>query len=129
MIRRIRPSLLWFGALAALLLIALPVQADDIEPEPYVEEEEPEPEPEVEDYVEETPQTTAVREEPSIGAKIFDCLVLRPVGFAGTVAGGIFFVPAAALASPGGMANIEVAWDVFMASQVEYTFNRPLGSF
>ena len=46
MIRRIRRSLPWFGAVAAVLLLALPVQADDIEPEPYVEEEVVEPEPE-----------------------------------------------------------------------------------
>jgi opacity protein-like surface antigen len=38
MIRRIRRTLPWFGAVAALLLLALPVQADEIEPEPYVEE-------------------------------------------------------------------------------------------
>jgi hypothetical protein len=39
-----------FAALVALLFFAIPVQADDIEPEPYVEEElvEPEPEPEPE---------------------------------------------------------------------------------
>ena len=53
MIRHIRRSAHWFGVVAALLLIALPVQADDIEPEPYVEEEpEPEPEPEPESFSE-----------------------------------------------------------------------------
>jgi opacity protein-like surface antigen len=60
MIRRIRRSLPWFGAVAALLLLALPVRADDIEPEPYVEEDlepEPEPEPEVEAEVEEEAET------------------------------------------------------------------------
>ena len=53
MIRRICRSLRWFGALAALLLLPLPVQADDIKPEPYVEEEMAEPEPVVEAEVEE----------------------------------------------------------------------------
>ena len=37
MIRRIRRTLPWLGAVAALLLLALPVQADDIEPDPYVD--------------------------------------------------------------------------------------------
>ncbi len=34
----IRPSLRWFAVVATLLLIALPAQADDIDPESYVEE-------------------------------------------------------------------------------------------
>jgi len=146
MTRRIRRSWPWFGAVAALLLLALPVQADDIEPEPYVEEEvaEPEPEPEVEE--EERAETAAaVSKGPGVGAKIFDCLVLRPFGFVATIIGGAVFVPAAALTSgvlfvphtvlfehgdrARVMESVETAWEFMVAPQVETTFKRPLGEF
>jgi hypothetical protein len=127
-----RPFQRWFGVVAALLLVALPVQADDIEPEPYVEEEvEPEPEPEVEaeaGYPAGT-ATAAVTTEPSLGSKIYDCVVLRPIGFAATILGAAFFVPTAALAWPNGGANVEAAWEIFVVSQVNNTFKRPLGEF
>ena len=110
MTRRIRRSGPWFGAVAALLLLALPVQADDIEPDPYADldpyaEEEvavPEPEAEVEVEVEEearTETTAAASKGPGIAAKIFDCAVLRPLGFVATILGVGMFVPAAALTS------------------------------
>ena len=131
MIRRIRSSLCWLAVLAAILLLTLPVQADDIEPEPYVEEEpEPTPVPEVE--VEEEVRTEiapAVSSEPSLGSKIFDCVVLRPLGFVSTIIGGAFFVPAAVLASPSGSEGIQAAWEHFVATQADYTFTRPLGEF
>ncbi len=125
MIRRFLP---WFGAVAALLLLALPVQADDIEPEPYVEEDL-EPEPEVEAEVEEETETAAAAASngPSVGSKIFDCAVLRPFGFVATIIGGAFFVPAAALASPSGADGIQAAWEHFVAPSVESTFKKPLG--
>ena len=132
MIQRIRRSRPWFGAVAALLLLPLPVQADDIEPEPYVEEEpQPQPEPEsaVEAEKEAETQTAAASSGPSIGSKIFDCLILRPFGLAATVVGGAFFVPAAALAAPSGAAGIQTAWDHFVGAPVENTFKRPLGDF
>jgi hypothetical protein len=132
MTRRIHRSGPWFGAVAALLLLALPVQADDIEPEPYVEEEpepQPEPEPVVEAEKEAETQTAAASSGPSIGSKIFDCVVLRPFGLAATIVGGVFFVPAAALAAPSGAENLQAAWDHFVAAPVENTFKRPLGDF
>ena len=134
MIRGIRRSLPWFGAVAALLLLALPVQADDIEPEPYVEEDlEPEPEPEVEAEVEEEAETEtaaqATSSGPSVGSKIFDCAVLRPFGFAATIVGGALFVPAVVLASPSGADSIQTAWEHFVVTPVEDTFKRPLGEF
>jgi hypothetical protein len=130
MIRRIRPSLRWFAVVAALLFVALPVQADDIEPEPYVEEElEPEPEPEVAtDYRAKT-AIAAASNEPSIGSKIYDCAVLRPFGFAATILGAAFFVPAAVLASASGVENVEAAWEIFVVAQFKNTFTRPLGEF
>jgi len=137
MIQRIRRSRPWFGALAAALLLALPVQADDIEPEPYVEENrEPEPEPEVESEweveAEQKPEpqpAAAASNRPSVGSMIFDCAVLRPFGFVATLVGGAFFVPAAALAAPSGAAGIQDAWDIFVGAPVENTFKRPLGDF
>ena len=129
MIRRNCCSLPWFGAVAALLLLALPVQADDIEPEPYVEEDL-EPEPEVEAEVEEETETAAAASNgPSVGSKIFDCAVLRPVGLVTTIVGGVFFLPAALMASPSGAEGVQAAWEHFVAPSVESTFKKPLGEF
>ncbi len=128
MTRHTRPSQRWFGLIAAPLLVAFPVQADDIEPEPYVEEAaEPEPEPETGYRVKDP--TAAASKEPSVGSKIYDCAVLRPFGFAATLLGAAFFVPAAVLASAGGMGGVEEAWEIFVVAQVRNTFTRPLGDF
>jgi hypothetical protein len=135
MMCRIHPSQRWFGAVAALLLLALPAQADDIEPEPYVEEaasepeSEPEPEGEAEKEAETKTAVTATSKGPGIGSKIFDCAILRPFGLVTTVVGGVFFVPAAVLASPSGADNIRTAWEYFVLTPVENTFQRPLGEF
>jgi hypothetical protein len=133
MIRHIRRSRPWFGAVAAVLLLALPVQADDIEPEPYVEEEavEPEPQPEPEAVAEKAAETktAAASSGPGVGSKIFDCAVLRPFGFVATIVGGAFFVPAAVLASASGAEGIQAAWEHFVITPVEDTFQRPLGDF
>jgi hypothetical protein len=133
MIRCTHRSQRWFGLVAAVLLLALPVQADDIEPEPYVEEEavEPEPQPEPEAVAEKAAETktAAASNGPGVGSKIFDCAVLRPFGFATTVVGGGFFVLAAVLAAPSGVDNIQTAWEHFVVTPVENTFKRPLGDF
>ena len=145
MTHSIRRSWPWFGAVAALLLLALPVQADDIEPEPYVEEEVAEPEPEAEVEEEARTETAAASKEPGVGAKIFDCAVLRPLGFATTIIGGALFVPAALLTSgvlyipptvlfeqsdrARAKESVEIAWELFVAPSVENTFKRPLGEF
>ena len=128
MIRRTYPSLRWFGAVAALLLLPLSVQADGIGSETYVEEEV-EPEPEVEASVEKEAEYDAGHQAQMNRAKLFDFTVLRPLGFAATLVGGAFFLPAALLTSPGGMESIEDAYEIFVTSQVEYTFKRPLGEF
>ena len=133
MTRRTRRSRPWFGAVAAILLLALPVQADDIEPEPYVEEEavesEPEPEPEAAAEKAAKTESAAASNGPSVGSKIFDCVVLRPFGFVTTIVGGAFFVPAAVLASASGAEGIQAAWEHFVITPVENTFKRPLGEF
>ncbi len=128
MIRCTYPSLWWFGAVAALLLLPLSVQADGIEPEPYVEAEV-EPEPEIEASVENEAESVATSDAPNFGSKLFDCTVLRPLGFATALVGGAFFLPAALLTSPGGMESVEHAYEIFVASPVEHTFKRPLGEF
>jgi hypothetical protein len=147
MTHRIRRCWPWFGAVAALLLLALPVQADDIEPEPYVEETvaEPEPEPEVEAKEAARPETApaAASSGPSVGAKIFDCVVLRPFGFVVTIISGALFVPAAAFTSGvlflpptvyfehsdrvRTVESFKDAWEYFVAPSAENTFTRPLG--
>ncbi len=128
MIRCTYPSLWWFGAVAALLLLPLSVQADGIEPEPYVEAEV-EPEPEVEASVEKVAEFVATSDAPNFGSMLFDLTVLRPLGIATTLVGGAFFLPAALLTSPGGMDSIEWAYEIFVTSPVEYTFKTPLGEF
>jgi hypothetical protein len=140
----------WFGAVTALLLLPLGVQADDIEPEPYVDDAVVETEPEREVAAEEEAITeitpAAVSDGPSVGAKIFDGAVLRPFGFVATILGGVFFVPAAVLATgvffvpstimffePGDRArakeNLDAAWEHFVVVPAEDTFKRPLGEF
>jgi len=154
MIRSIRRSLRWFGAVAALLLLALPVRADDIEPKPDVEEEvvetepdpivEPEPKAEVREKTEALARAAA-SSGPSVGSKIFDCAVLRPFGLVTTIVGGVFFVPAAAVASAVFFVpptvlfehrdrvriaeSFKTAWEHFVVPPVENTFTRPLGDF
>ncbi len=128
MIRCTYPSLWWFGAVAALLLLPLSVQADGIEPEPYVEAEV-EPEPEIEASVDYEAESVATSDAPNFGSMLFDFTVLRPLGIASTLVGGLFFLPAALLASPSGAEGIKDAYGVFVASPVEHTFKRPLGEF
>jgi hypothetical protein len=130
MIRRIRRSLPWFGAVAAVLLLALPVLADDIEPEPYVEEEvaepesEPEPEPEVVAEVEEEAEPE-VEEEPSRNIeKAIDLVLVRPLYLARLVVGLPFFVfyP---FTLESGYAEDVVA--LLWTEPYEATFHRQLG--
>ena len=126
MICRIRRTLPWFGVVAALLLLALPVQADDIEPEPYVEEEvepEPEPAPEVEAEEEAEPETAAEPDR-NITNAIFDCLLVRPLYVARLVVGLPFFVfyP---LTLGSGYAQDVV--DLLWTEPFDAPFRRPLG--
>ena len=94
MIRRTHRSLPWLGAVAALLLLALPVQADEMEPEPYVEvpvqADEMEPEPYVEEESEEETETAS--ESNGMDVKIADAVIIRPLYFARLVLGLPFFV-------------------------------------
>jgi hypothetical protein len=129
MIRRNCRSLLRFGAVAAALLLALPALADEIEPEPYVEEGalEPEPEPVVEAEVEEEVESRVAKQRDRDLDQLFDLVILRPFGLVTTIVGGVFFLPAALLASPSGAEGIQAAWEHFVAPSVERTFKTPLG--
>jgi hypothetical protein len=130
MIRQIRRNLLLasplvvLGAVAAFLLPALPVQADDIEPEPYVEEviEEPEPEPVVEAEVEEEPE---LEEESARNIeKFLDLLLVRPLYVARLVVGLPFFVfYPLTIASGYDEDVVALLW----TEPYEATFERPLG--
>ena len=128
MIRRIRRSLPWFGAVAAVLLLALPAQADDIEPEPYVEEEvaepEPEPEPEVVAEVEEEAEPEVAEEPARNIEKAFDLVLVRPLYVARWLAGLPFFVfYPLTLASDYSEDVVALLW----TEPFEATFHRPLG--
>ena len=128
MIRRIRRSLRWSGAVAAVLLLALPVQADDIEPEPYVEEEvaepEPEPEPEVVAEVEEEAEPE-YEEEPSRNIeKALDLVLVRPLYVARLVVGLPFFVFYPFTLGSGYSEDVVA---LLWTEPYEATFHRPLG--
>jgi hypothetical protein len=140
-----RPScllscLLGLGVVAALLLPALPMQADEIEPEPDVEETVAEPEPKV---VAE-PEAEAVAEpeaeaEPDAEAaeaseaaeesdrnieKFLDLAIVRPLYFARLVVGLPFFVfYPFTLASGLESDVVSLLWTEPYAA----TFERPLG--
>ena len=62
-----------------------------------------------------------------IGAKTFDLVVLRTLGAVQTAVGAALFVVAGPISAPGGGWN--EAWDVFVGTPFEDTFQRPLGSF
>ncbi len=129
MIRRNCCSLLRFGAVAVALLLALPALADEIEPEPYVEEEavEPEPEPVVEAEVEEEVESKVAKQRARKFDQVFDLIIMRPFGLVTTTVGYVFFVPAALMASPSGAEGVQDAWEHFVAPSLESTFKRPLG--
>ena len=129
MIRRTRRSLPWLGAVAALLLLALPVQADDIEPEPYVEEEVAlELEAEAEPYVEEEVAPELEAETASAFnrnvRKYADLMIVRPFYFTRLVLGLPFFVfYPFTLLSGWGEDVVTLLW----TEPYEDTFERPLG--
>jgi hypothetical protein len=128
MIRRFRRSLPWFGAVAAVLLLALPAQADDIEPEPYVEEEvaepEPEPEPEVVAEVEEEAEPEVAKESGRNIEKAIDLVLVRPLYVARLVVGLPFFVFYPFTLGSGYSEDVVA---LLWTEPYEATFHRPLG--
>lgn len=62
-----------------------------------------------------------------IGAKTFDVVLLRPLGFLATAGGLACF----AVASPFSAIAQEIgtSWDIFVMGPADYTFMRPLGDF
>ena len=134
MIRRIRRNLLLasplvvLGAVAAFLLPALPVQADDIEPEPYVEEviEEPEPEPEpvVEAEVEVEEEPELEEESARNIEKFLDIVLIRPLYVARLVVGLPFFVFYPFTIGSGYDEDVVA---LLWTEPYEATFERPLG--
>jgi len=62
-----------------------------------------------------------------VGGKVFDAVVLRPLGVGFTVVGGLSFLIAAPLASYS--VGFDEVWDLFVMGPVDFTFLRPLGEF
>lgn len=106
MIRRIRRKLPWFGAVAALLLLALPAQADGIEPEPDAEAEA---------------EADVNRD---FFNPAFDLFFIRPLYVARLVAGLPFFV---AYPLTLGSGYSEDVVSLLWTEPYEATFARPLG--
>ncbi len=129
MTRRNCRILLRLGAVVAVLLLALPALADEIEPGSYVEEEavEPESEPVVEAEAEEEGAVEVAKQHALGFNELFDLMILRPFGLVTTIVGGVFFLPAPLIASPSGAEGVQAAWDHFVAPSLESTFKRPLG--
>ncbi len=126
MTRRNHPFWRAFAALAAALMLALPAQADEMEPDPWVEDEVAQPEPvseavfedeyEEEDELEDDP-------EPNIG-RFFDLVIVRPLYFARLVGGLPFFVfYPLTIASGYDEDVVALLW----TEPFEATFERPLG--
>jgi hypothetical protein len=61
------------------------------------------------------------------GDRVFDAMVLRPLGALGTVVGFAFFVCSVPLAGP--TRQLDLAWDTFVLAPADYTFERDLGDF
>ena len=143
MIRRIRRNLLLasplvaLGAVTGLVLPALPVQADEIEPESYVEEEVEEPEAvveaevaeeveaDIEAEVEEEIAEEEIEEESSRNIERFlDLVIVRPLYVARLVVGLPFFVfYPFTIASGYDEDVVALLWTEPYAA----TFDRPLG--
>jgi hypothetical protein len=123
----------WRGLACAAIALALavpPARADDapITDEVEVSDEAEAPEPAADEpAAEETEAAEAETESAwsSVGIKVFDVAVVRPLGAVATVTGLAFFAISAPLVAPSG--NIPVAWEVFFLGPYEYTFVRPLG--
>jgi hypothetical protein len=62
-----------------------------------------------------------------IGYKIFDAVLLRPVGAIGVLVGAVYLVPASLMALPDGRENVSDAYDYFLGDSLYDTFRRPLG--
>lgn len=69
----------------------------------------------------------ASRTEWPLGDRVFDALVLRPLGALGTVSGFALFVCSAPVS--GAALRIDEAWETFVQRPAEYTFTRSLGDF
>ena len=61
------------------------------------------------------------------GAKVFDAMVLRPLGVCATIVGLAAFPIAAPLGAFG--PGIRQIWETFVVTPVDFTFTRALGDF
>ena len=77
------------------------------------------------------PAGTAQAESPwaSHGAKVFDVMLLRPIGFSALIVGSVLFVPVALLTFPNGRESVETAVEILVTEPAHSVFQRPLGEF
>ncbi|MEE3328328.1 MAG: hypothetical protein VX252_13400 [Myxococcota bacterium] len=94
----------WVGVLVLALLLSSPVWADEGE------------------YQEET------RTE-RWSAVALDVILVRPVSFGQTIAGSAFFVVAGPVAWVNGRDSFDVAYETFVETPADDTFQRELGRF
>lgn len=65
----------------------------------------------------------------SPAARVFDVLIMRPLGCAATLIGVGLFPAAALMAAPGGREAVEQAWESFILVPAQSVYKRPLGEF
>jgi hypothetical protein len=65
--------------------------------------------------------------EPTGGMMMWDALVMRPIGFAGTAIGSVVWLVSYPFAALGG--NADQSAQRLVADPFEWTFQRPLGDF
>jgi hypothetical protein len=65
--------------------------------------------------------------EPTGGMMMWDALVMRPVGIAGTALGSVVWLVSYPFAYLGG--NTEASTEALVQNPFEWTFQRPLGEF
>jgi hypothetical protein len=75
----------------------------------------------------EKPESDPPIDYPVAGAKIFDAVVLRPLGALAVPVGAAAFVVAAPLGVFG--IGIRETWSTFVLEPVDFAFRRPLGDF
>jgi hypothetical protein len=75
----------------------------------------------------EVPKPETPIDYPVVGAKIFDVVVLRPLGALAVPVGVTAFVVAAPISS--WTLGLNTMWTTFVLDPVDFAFRRPLGDF
>lgn len=70
---------------------------------------------------------TDCEQEPTGGQMMWDALIMRPIGMAGTVLGTAVWLVSYPFSALGG--NIDQATEKLVVAPFDWTFQRPLGEF